>query len=179
MTFWKISHFAFQTDAFCIFLMSILKSSIQVILRMNWGRRKEGKKTHRARASLFYYSFGETDIINSVDFLCLCPGGSELFDWSLAVKSFKNLPFVFCLQILFLTVQYCNKSHDSTDIYHTIHCCFPCLYIPGTSDFPFPLTILVWMWTKAKYVWHKTEWLSHFNHALNQGSWFAFRHHLV
>ncbi|KAK2515951.1 hypothetical protein Q9233_013950 [Columba guinea] len=39
------------------------------------------------------------------------------------------------IQILFLTVQYSNKPHDSTDINHTIHCCFPCLYISGPEYF--------------------------------------------
>ncbi|XP_037702294.1 RNA-binding motif, single-stranded-interacting protein 3 isoform X9 [Choloepus didactylus] len=38
-------------------------------------------------------------------------------------------------EILFFTVQYCNQPHDSTDIYHAIHCCFPCLHIPGPEYF--------------------------------------------
>lgn len=55
-------------------------------------------------------------------------------------SSFMNLLFVvvFCLQILFFTVQYCNQPHDSTDISHAIHCCFPCLHIPGMSNLPAP-----------------------------------------
>lgn len=56
-----------------------------------------------------------------------------------ACSNFMNLLFCcFCLQILFFTVQYCNQPHDSTDIYHAIHCCFPCLHIPGMSDLPAP-----------------------------------------
>jgi hypothetical protein len=45
---------------------------------------------------------------------------------------------VFCLQILFFTVQYRNQPYDSTDINHAIHCCFPRLHVPGTSDYPAP-----------------------------------------
>lgn len=59
------------------------------------------------------------------------PGTGQLYESS-------SFVVVFCLQILFFTVQYCNQPHDSTDIYHAIHCCFPCLHIPGMSDFPAP-----------------------------------------
>lgn len=57
------------------------------------------------------------------------PGIRQLYEPS-------SFVVVFCLQILFFTVQYCNQPHDSTDIYHAIHCCFPCLHIPGMSNSP-------------------------------------------
>lgn len=117
-----------------------------------------GRKSTRT-TSFFFITNLERDRYN---YLSLPNSGSGSVDWSLAIKSLKNLPFVFCLQILFLTVQYCNKPHDSTDIYHAIHCCFPCLYISGMSDLHASqyvphLTIIFWMWTKAKWIQQKIE----------------------
>lgn len=45
----------------------------------------------------------------------------------------ESFVVVFCSQILFFTVQSRNQPHDPTDIYHALHCRFPCLHIPGMS----------------------------------------------
>lgn len=71
--------------------------------------------------------------------LCLSQRCLVAFDSKRGMQQLHESSFfVFCLQILFFTVQYCNQPHDSTDIYHAIHCCFPCLHIPGMSDLPAP-----------------------------------------
>lgn len=72
----------------------------------------------------------------------------------------KNLYFVFCLQILFLTVQYCNKPHDSTDIYHTIHCCFPCLHISGMLELHVPHLSLSQLHVKEGQSYRKIRWIT-------------------
>lgn len=57
-------------------------------------------------------------------------------DYRLGMQQLHKSSVIFCLQILFFTVQSRNQPHDPTDIYHAIHCRLPCLYIPGTSVQP-------------------------------------------